>query len=193
MPSVSDLRLALSSHAPKTIPLEAHMRKAAVAAIFRKAERGVDLLLIVRAVHERDPWSGHMAFPGGRVEAHDPDPLAAAIRETKEEVDVDLVRSATHLGPLSHVLAKSHGKPVPLVIVPHVFLLDEPVTLTPDPSEVADTLYVPFDHLLDPANRDSMQRKYGGIPLTFACYRFGERILWGLTLQMIDELRGMFT
>ncbi len=192
MLSAADLRRALASHAPKTIPFEGHMRKAAVAAVFREASAGVELLLIVRAEDERDPWSGHMAFPGGRVDATDPHPLGAAIRETKEEVDLDLVASATHLGPLSHVLAKSHGKPVPLVIVPHVFLLEEPVTLTPEPNEVAETLFVPLAHLLDRSNRETMERRYAGVPLKFACYRFGERVLWGLTLQMIDELLGMF-
>lgn len=192
MATADDLTLALSSHDPRRVPLERKMAQAAVAAIFRESdERGLELLLIRRAEHPDDPWSGHMAFPGGRVDPTDADPLAAAIRETSEEVDVDLPRSARHVGELSHVLAKSHGQPLPMVIVPHVFLLTEPVTPTPEPGEVAEVLFVPFDHLVDRNNRTKLERRYAGVPMTFDCYRLGDGVLWGLTLQMVDELLGM--
>lgn len=184
----------MSTHDARAVPLERPMKKAAVAAVFAPREDAMlDLLLIRRAEHPEDPWSGHMAFPGGRVDKTDENPLQAAIRETKEEVGADLVDSAEHLGELSHVLAKARGGPYPLVIFPHVFLLDRHLDLAPEPGEVAEALYIPFDFFLDRSNRSSMTRRYSGIPMNFDCYRFEERVIWGLTLGMLDELIGMFS
>ena len=70
--------------------------EAAVAAILTD-ERGPDLLFIHRVAHDRDPWSGHIAFPGGRIEEEDASSRAAAERETREELGMDL-SDATYLG-----------------------------------------------------------------------------------------------
>ena len=83
-----DVRRALDR---PPVVLEPARGFAAVAAVL---DRNLDLLLIRRAVHERDPWSGNMAFPGGRVEPEDDGPLAAALRETLEEVGLPLRRDA---------------------------------------------------------------------------------------------------
>lgn len=63
--------------------------QASVSVIVRTADP-VDVLFIKRARNPRDPWSGHMALPGGRREAHDDDLLATAIRETHEETGIEL-------------------------------------------------------------------------------------------------------
>ena len=64
--------------------------RAAVAVVLGPTSEGLQLLFIERAQHPDDPWSGHIAFPGGRIEADDPSPRAAAERETLEEVGLDL-------------------------------------------------------------------------------------------------------
>ncbi|MCA9639821.1 MAG: NUDIX domain-containing protein, partial [Myxococcales bacterium] len=69
-------------------------RFAAVAAVLRPTDADTEVLLIRRAEHEGDPWSGHMAFPGGRHDPTDPDLLTTARRETLEEVGLDLSRRA---------------------------------------------------------------------------------------------------
>ena len=163
------------------------MKKAAVAAVLRQVDE-LEVLLIRRAEHERDPWSGHMAFPGGRVDQTDPGPLSAAKRETREEVALDLDAHGRLIGELSHVPAVAHGKRVPLVIVPYVFEVEGAPPLTPDPREVQEAVWVPVPFFLDPANRESMSRTFAGVPLTLPCYHYEGRLIWGLTLKMLDEL-----
>ena len=70
-------------------PLDSH---AAVALIVDTARstQDPDIVFIERAAHEGDPWSGHVAFPGGRCESEDDGPSATAVRETREEIGIDL-------------------------------------------------------------------------------------------------------
>jgi 8-oxo-dGTP pyrophosphatase MutT (NUDIX family) len=179
--SLADLRAAVAAHKRRKLPLQSWFAGAAVAAIARE-ERGAELLFIRRALRKGDPWSGHMAFPGGRVDAGDKDPLAAAIRETREEIALDL-SAAPLLGRLSAVPTRAHGKLRPMVIEPFVFELTyEPVCeLSP---EVAGVIWVPVDFFRDATNRRTMAWKL----LTLPCYHWEDCVIWGLTLRMVDEL-----
>lgn len=164
------------------------MKQAAVAAVFRE-EHDLELLFIRRAEHPRDPWSGHMAFPGGRVEPTDPDPLSTAQRETREEVGVDLASTGRVVAELSHVPAIARRRPLPLVILPFVFALERAVELTLDPREVQEALWVPWAFLLDETNRERMPYRVAGVETRLPCIPYEGRVIWGLTLKMVDELR----
>lgn len=185
--SLTRLRHALGSHQHRRVPVEGVMKKAAVAAVLRE-EPSLELLFIRRAEHPRDPWSGHMAFPGGRMDPEDHGPLSAARRETREELGLDLDHHGELFGELSHVPAMAHGKPLPMVVVPFVFGLRETPPLVPDASEVQEALWVPFDFLADAKNRRTMDRTIAGVPMKLPCYHFEGRVIWGLTLRMLDEL-----
>jgi 8-oxo-dGTP pyrophosphatase MutT (NUDIX family) len=185
--TLEQARQAMAGHTRRTVPVEGVMKKAAVAAVLREAAE-LEVLLIRRAEHERDPWSGHMAFPGGRVDQGDPTPLAAAKRETREEVALDLDAHGRLLGELSHVPAVAHGRKLPMVIVPFVFEVGEVPAFAPDPTEVQETLWIPVSYFLDAANRESMTRTFAGVPLKLPCYHYEGRLIWGLTLKMLDEL-----
>lgn len=169
------------------------MRNAAVAAIFRHSSMGhtehaVELLLIRRAEKEGDPWSGHMAFPGGRMQAEDASPFAAAVRETQEEIDLDLQEHGLHIATLSQQRAMALGKPIPLVISPFVFELKQfEVRFVPN-QEVAETLWIPLHFFLDPGNRTTMNYRKMGVDWKLPCYEYQGRRVWGLTLRMIDEV-----
>ncbi|MBI2567353.1 MAG: CoA pyrophosphatase [Candidatus Schekmanbacteria bacterium] len=191
--TVQRVRGAFRHYRPRSIPGASLLKQAAVAAILREGAdgRGAEFLLIRRAEHPQDPWSGHMAFPGGRRDETDADSLAAAIRETQEEVGLDLQRHADRIGRLSHLMARAQGRPLPMVIVPYLFHLapDAPVELQPS-SEVAEIVWVPLAFLANPANRESFAYRVGGLSMPLPCIFFGGRKIWGLTLRMIDELLG---
>ncbi|MGB5283894.1 MAG: NUDIX domain-containing protein, partial [Polyangiales bacterium] len=87
-----DVRTVLDERAPRE--LAEHEKWAAVAMLLREGASGPEVFFIRRAEHPRDPWSGHMAFPGGRRDAGDATLLDTAMRETREEVGVDLSREA---------------------------------------------------------------------------------------------------
>src|SRR5215510_10047679 len=99
-------------------------RSAAVAAVLRQGSRGPEVLLIKRAEHERDPWSGHMALPGGRRSPEDVNLIATAFRETEEEIAVPLARVGHYLGALDEVAPASPTLP-PIIIAPFVVAVPE--------------------------------------------------------------------
>ncbi len=140
------------------------------------------LWLIRRADRPGDPWSGHLAFPGGRAQPSDPDLFAAARRETFEELGLDLA-PAEHLGRLDDL----RTRPVrSLMVRPHVFVWDHVPTVQPN-HEVAGVLQVDFDHLLEGRGRGRMLWP-GPVGIALPCVELPEGRLWGLTLQMIDDL-----
>jgi 8-oxo-dGTP pyrophosphatase MutT (NUDIX family) len=186
-PTLAEIRTALAARPAEPIAGERLMRSAAVAAVFRDAGRGPELLLIPRAERSDDPWSGDMAFPGGVVSASDPGPFEAALRETSEELGLDLGRHARRIGELTHVLAVAHRRPLPMAIVPFVFDLAGAPALRAGP-EVQESLWVPLAYLADPHRRQRFVRPLLGVPLRLECCRYRERIVWGLTLRMIDDL-----
>ncbi len=186
-PTLDAVRRALAALRPATADAGPGERRAAVAMALRQTARGAELLFIHRAEHPRDPWSGQMGFPGGRVESDDASPLAAAIRETREELALDLQRDATLLGPLSEVRTHlSHG-PAPRLVSPFLFELLADAPLSPN-HEVQAAVWVPLAFLADRANRSSMTWVRRGVPLPFPCYRYEGRVIWGLSLRMLDEL-----
>jgi 8-oxo-dGTP pyrophosphatase MutT (NUDIX family) len=187
MISVSDIRPALADHRPQLLSQRDVMKTAAVAAVVRDGKEGAELLLIHRAEDPHDPWSGHMAFPGGRMEPGDRSERAAAIRETREELDLDLRADGEFLGRLSDVAAVSRGRPLSLVIVPYVFELVGDPDLVPN-YEVSEILWVPLSYLLDYDNRSMLDWKLGKLTIPLPCYRFRDKVIWGLTFGMVDEL-----
>lgn len=189
MPDVASLIRAIEGHRPRLLAPREGIERAAVAAVARDGADEVELLLIHRAEHPGDPWSGHMAFPGGRVDVGDADPLAAAVRETVEEVGLDLAEDGRLIGRLSDVRAVGGGRILPLVIEPYVFDLRGSPELVPN-HEVADIVWVPVSFLLDERNRSTIEWRRDGATIALPCYRYGTHTIWGLTLIMLDELMG---
>jgi len=186
MPTIEGVRRALADHRPEE--REAQMR-AAVAMILRPNAAGdSDVLLIERASREGDPWSGHMAFPGGRQSPLDPEPRITAERETLEEVGLDL-RPAELLGRLGDLEGRQAGKRVGLVISAFVYHLPEPPPLVVASHEVESAFWVPLPELLDPARHVDYRFGHELGSLTMPGIRVGSadpHVVWGLTYRFLE-------
>jgi 8-oxo-dGTP pyrophosphatase MutT (NUDIX family) len=181
------IRARLGAHRPSAIATDIAPRRAAVAIILRptSADAGCcECLFIHRAVHREDPWSGHMAFPGGRLEESDPSPLHAARRETLEEVGIDLERRGELLGAIDEIRASARGRVLPMAISPFVFALTAPAT-TCCSAEVAEIVWVSLRQLLDPASASTVPYVLEGQRFELPCFRIAGHVIWGLTYQMV--------
>lgn len=183
------LRERLLVRGPRELSLDAHDKKAAVAAVLWDGPLGAEVLLIQRAERPGDPWSGHMALPGGRHDASDGDLLRTALRETHEEVGVDL-SAATLLAPLDDIEAVARGKRTGLLIRPYVFhwTAPEKPVLKPEPGEVADALWTPLAPLHQ-GERDTVRPyEMNGTTWQLPGWDVDGRIVWGLTHRILSDL-----
>src|SRR5690606_55178 len=156
-------------------------RHAAVAVVLTGDLR---LLFMRRAEHPGDPWSGHVAFPGGHSEPADRTSLETAIRETREELGLDLSR-ADVLGTLADVCTAPHLPP--LTVRPWVFHVPVLPVVRPN-HEVASVHLVALDALLRGEGRACFDRDWKGRRVTLPCVEFDGVRLWGMTLGMVDDL-----
>jgi len=185
--TIDSFRTALGGFRPRLLTDEDGQTRAAVAAVLRPGENGPELLFIHRAEDPLDPWSGHMAFPGGRVDPGDMDPLAAALRETREEVGLDLETVGEEIGRLSDMAAIGRGRLMQMVITPFVFALESSPGLVPN-HEVAAVVWVPVSFIADHSNRETMPYQRDELTLELPCYHYRDHLIWGMTLAMVDEL-----
>lgn len=166
----------------------AHGGRAAVAIVLRESEGSPQVLLIRRAERKGDPWSGHMAFPGGREDRVDASLLATALRETREELSLDLESAGRLLGALSVLPAIARGRATGMTIAPFVFELTEDAPLAYKPDEVSEAVWVPLEPLLHGALRTTIAYEMAGQSMQLPAYDFEGRIVWGLTYRMLDNL-----
>ena len=189
MRSISQLEIVLRRRRAKTRLLRRFMVRSSVAAIVRECENdsgALEVLLIKRAERTGDRWSGHMALPGGREDKGDKSVRGTAMRETSEEIGLDLPEQ-NYIGRLSDVMTLAHGTKKPMVVSPYVFRLAGQPKLTLN-HEVAEVVWLPLSFLADPANRDSMRWDKSGVGIKLPCYHYQGYKIWGLTLRMLDEL-----
>lgn len=163
------------------------MKRSAVALILQVRDGELHILMIKRAEREGDPWSGHMAFPGGRKDPVDVNGFACALRETEEEVGLSLLPEDVCIGRLSEINAMSRARGLGLAVTPFVFRLNREVIFTPN-HEVAEVVWVPLEFLLESANREQMEWRFKGVSISLPCYFYEGRRIWGLSLNMLDEL-----
>ncbi len=185
MLGVDDIRRALLEHEPSLHEGRLKQR-AAVAIVLTDYAGSLDLLLIERARRAGDPWSGQMAFPGGRVDAADATARAAAERETLEEVGLSLA-GAEFLGRLDDF----PGRPLPasdFAVSAFVFYASDPGELALN-HEVQAAFWFPLDSLSDrarhidhPAEVESGQL-YPGILVGEP----GRHVVWGLTFRFLGR------
>jgi 8-oxo-dGTP pyrophosphatase MutT (NUDIX family) len=129
--------------------------------------------------------SGQVSFPGGRAEASDPSAEFTALRETEEEIGLP-ARSVEVLARLPDYRTRTG-----FCVTPVVGLVAPPLSLAPDPREVAEVFEVPLAFLLDPANRQRRTREFQGASVGYYVFEYRERVIWGATAGILVNLNRM--
>ena len=181
----------VSSGSEASIHDHSRTPSAAVAAILRETAVGLELLFIERARCPGDPWSGDIAFPGGRLEAGDADARAAAERETLEEIGLDLT-AAEALGRLTDLTTSDEQ----MVVAAFVYHLTDASGFDEDPprqlsSEVADAFWFPINALLEPNRHCRRTFESRGTDRGYATIELlgtGRPVLWGVTHRLVARL-----
>ena len=164
--------------------------QAAVSVVIRGRDE-LDFLLIKRARSERDPWSGHMALPGGRRDDDDDGLIDTAKRETLEETAVDLAALGAPLGRLDDVAPSTLRLPR-LTISPFVFGVPPDTEATVASPEIERVFWVPLDELRDPANHCEIEIPIPGGPRDFPCYCLVGEHVWGLTHRILRHFLQLY-
>jgi 8-oxo-dGTP pyrophosphatase MutT (NUDIX family) len=176
------LRDRLSSREPRQAETTGKIQAAVAIVLASGSDGKADLLLIKRAEVEGDPWSGQMAFPGGRREADDADLLVTAQRETQEETGVVLPTEAL-IGVLDDLAPMTPTLP-PIVVRPFVFWLQARSVVTPS-HEVALHIWTPLTEL--PGTLAEVAVSVRGVELTRPAYRAGPHVIWGITHRILSH------
>lgn len=179
------LTRTLATHRPLRVEPEPDFARASVALLVRPAPELFDVLLIKRAERVGDPWSGHMAFPGGRREPEDATALATAIRETEEEVRIDLASSGTLIGELDDIAPK--GATRKIVVSPFVFTVPEGAVAHTTP-EVFATHWIPVRRLLHRDSRTEYLHYFEtGAHVRFPAFAHEGQVIWGMTHHILQQ------
>ena len=184
---IDHVRRKLAAHTPEPVDLEG-IHRAAVAVVLREGPRSAEVLLIERAHHPHDPWSGHMAFPGGRMEAGDDSTRATAARETFEEVGLSL-DGAEYLGHVDELPGNRRVK-TQLVVSAHAFHVREHGDFELDPKEVQQAFWFPLAGLHDRERQvehlveDLPDARFPGVLVGEP----GRHVVWGLTFRFLDRM-----
>ena len=158
-----------------------------VAPILKQGADGLEVLLIERATNEKDFWSGHIGFPGGKFESTDRSSRHTAERETLEEVGIDL-GSAGFLGQLSDIVPGG----LSIVVSCFIYALSNPAKLQPNAAEVADVFWFPLAETNNPRRLTSVDFTLKGRSRNFPAIRVlddKEQPLWGITYRLLKNFK----
>lgn len=150
---------------------------AAVAILFRRVDGELELLLVKRAEVFGDPWSGDIAFPGGKRAPQDRDIMHTVVREVREETNIDL-ETNTFLGKMGFFFSTVRSE---YSILPLVFLQN----MEPDiriNEELTSVLWTPFNKLERSRGRTKIKN------LEVSVFHVNEEVVWGLTYRIIENL-----
>lgn len=149
------------------------------------ATAGAEILFIKRSERRGDPWSGHLAFPGGHAEPSDASLTGVAVRETREEVGIDLERGGRVLGSLPLVRPLSARLPS-IAVTPFVAIARKGATARPDPSEVEDAFWMPLAALKNAGPVAVVRRAVEGEIREWPAYASPRGPIWGITERILS-------
>lgn len=187
--TIDELEKLLRSRFPVKIDDRGDFVHAAVMMILGESPDGLSMLFIKRPESDIDAFSGHMAFPGGKMMEGDESKLATAIRETHEEIGVDLYTSGRVIGELDDI-NPNNPRASNYIVTPYLSVLREEVLIVPNLYEVEAALWIPVKHLIDGTNFAVRLRERNGKMVEDYVYSFGKYIIWGMTGRI---LHGFFS
>lgn len=163
-------------------PKSKGLRFAAVSIILRGSE-SPKVLLIKRAERAGDPWSGQIAFPGGKMQPGDKSARDTGVRETMEEVGVDLEKAAEFLGYADTTTTHTGT----MDVVPTVFVLKHEVDVKPN-EEVASYRWLNLEDFLSSNGKSTYKFNYDGRNIEMPSYLVGDYVVWGLTHRILTSV-----
>jgi 8-oxo-dGTP pyrophosphatase MutT (NUDIX family) len=172
---------ALDPVMTRATPPSIALRPAAVLVPLVDHPYGMSVLLTQRTAH-LSAHAGQISFPGGRIEKHDPDAIAAALRETEEEVGLPRDRVSV-IGRLDTYITGTGFE-----IIPVVGIVAPPYKLAIDPFEVAEAFEVPLSFILDKRNHQRVERQSGAHRRAFFVLPYEDRNIWGATAGILVNL-----
>jgi 8-oxo-dGTP pyrophosphatase MutT (NUDIX family) len=184
-PRVIELRRVLERRPAGAVARGPLHREAAVALLVRP-RASLELLLIRRAELAGDPWSGHVALPGGRRGPGDSDLLATACRETEEEVNVRVGAIGTFVGALDEIEPATPLLP-PVTIAPFVLAVPPDTRAEPAPREVQAAIWVPLSALRATSALSEIEVELPAGPGSFPSLIYGDFVVWGLTFRILQQ------
>ena len=190
--SLDTLTARLQHYRPRRLPGRNWVARCGVILLIAEhGTRGEDstpaVLLMRRAERAGDPWSGHVSFPGGRMDPTDASTRDAALRELQEETGISAATELVPIGRLSDLLTREHGRHRPMVVSPYVYRTPRALVLEPS-TEAVKLWWEPIAHFLEPQRRKPLVWRMAGFPLRMPAIDVGDARLWGLSLMMVNEL-----
>jgi len=185
--TIDKIKNILAGHSPRKSEPQKGYKPASVLIPFYPDKNGLSMVFMKRP-EVPGPHGGQISFPGGRRDPEDESCLAAALRETEEEIGVD--RNVIEVwGRInqSHTLGSGYW------ISPFVGLVPYPYEFKPNNVEVERLIIVPFSHLLDPANFSEGTYDWGGQTWMTQLYTYGDDVIWGLTARLLYNFLTLLT
>ena len=185
--TIDRIRTVLAAHHPLLLAVD--RPHAAVAMVLTGTDAAPQVLFILRARHDGDPWSGNIAFPGGRVDRGDASPQAAAERETREELGLDL-NAGEYLGRLDDLC----GATLPILVSCFVYRLPDLRPIVTN-HEVDRVFCFPLNELGVPARHRMESFLWRDAPTTQPVVELlppGEPLLWGITYRLLQSFFAIF-
>lgn len=165
---------------PALRPAGPLVKAAVLVPIVRRPE--ATTILFTRRTAHLTAHAGQISFPGGRLEPDDPSPAHGALRETEEEIGLAPDRVEL-IGRLDTYITRTGFE-----VTPVIGLVEAPLTLRPDPFEVAEVFEVPLEFAIDPRNRERRAREFKGAQREFWAIPYGDYVIWGATAGMVVNL-----
>ncbi len=189
-PFTRRLATALAARTPALAERDEPYKEAAVALVLvPRSHHDAELLLIRRATREGDPWSAQVGLPGGRLSPGDRSLEDAALRETLEEVGIDLRRVGHVVGALDELRPRTPVLP-PIIVRPFVAMVEAAPALTLS-DEVAEARWVRLGDLFRPAARVRTEVMVRDRRMQVEAYQLADFTIWGMTERILAGLEGL--